>query len=145
MFGACSLLRATSRNDALYTNCNSFLDTQTDSESSPEEEMTKCIRSVRTRFAVATANNNYPTEFAGVPGLSSSMPSSQLTQERAILLLMLPVRRNLGILCLTSELAVSLQGNDTILCKPTPVSLQGCDRTCCKLTRAPLQHSYPPL
>jgi len=135
-----SLLRDPSRNDISATNCNSFLDTQTDSESFPEEEMTKCIRSVRTRFAVATANN-YPTEFARVPGL----PSSQPTLERVISLLMLPLRQSLVILCLKSDLAVSLQGYDTTLCKPTTVSLQGYDGTCCKLTRAPFQHSYPPL
>ncbi len=42
-------------------NLSFFLATRTDSECSTEEEMTKCIRSVCTRFAVATASNRYPT------------------------------------------------------------------------------------
>lgn len=103
MFDARSLLRDPSRNDISSTNCNSFLDTQIDSESSLEEEMTKCIRSVRTLFAVATANN-YPTEFAGVPGLSSAMPSSQPPLEGVTMPLMFPREAKPGF---SSELPIS--------------------------------------
>ena len=58
--------------------------------------MTKCIRSVHIRFAEATMSNSDPTEFAGVPGLSSSMPSSQPPLERVTLPLMFPCEAKPG-------------------------------------------------
>jgi hypothetical protein len=85
------------------------LATHTDSECFPEEKMTICIRSVCTHFAVATASNRSPTEIAEVPGLPCSMRSPRSPLEGVTVSPMLPVRQNLGIPRLNSELAVCRQ------------------------------------